>query len=804
MEENLAYPKKNGDSLLVSVIKEILNSKEKPPKKSIFKFENSLEAAEHNSKILSACNFDYEKVLSKQRDTTIFYGSEFRSVTKLQKLLKLHKNWPRMKRFLTEGTDTTFLPTSEELLKNDCIKNMERGNHQSSSKSDKTLEFLNKTYSKEVRKGWMIPLSIDIISKLKNACVIPVGVVSQSTVNEMGETVEKMRLTHDCSWPGPSQYSVNNRINEDLLAPLQYGKCFYRVLHHIQNMRFHNPSRRILMAKHDLDSAYRRLHWHAKCALLCITIISNIAYLLTRLCFGISSGPSEWCLISETLVDFATILINDKTWDPKEVYNPKKEIPIHPKYENEKIPIKNTKKILLNLPDEDSYMDGYIDDLLSIILEYERLILRAVHAVPLMCYLFFRPVHPLEPIERSDIIGTIKLIAEGGLSEVKTFLGWIIDTRSMRVLLPKLKAMKWIDEIDQVINSNKVKAKTLERLIGKLNHAAFVIPFSRYFLNRIRHSQKLSEKYGPQNLSKSTVDDLELFKEFLAIMSTSGTSIPNITYSLPDFVCWSDASSYGIGGFNHEGLAWQWRIPQHLVGKASINLLEFVASVVTIMISLKDKEKDSKILAFTDNSSALGWLFKASFHPATHSSHDKVARKFAHFMIKNEFSIYSEHIKGDHNNVADTLSRNFDLNPKDLTSLLYSSFPKQMPREFKIINIPQSIVSWILQILQGTISKTESEDSPLKKQIPTSKNGTNSVMTREYRTDSFQKNRNPKRLKSCAPSPQQFEGITLAKLQKQFCSASPSETQLDMFVRTSGLTDSMILELTSQATPPSN
>jgi len=258
-----------------------------------------------------------------------------------------------MKKFLTEGTDTSFLPISEESLRNDCIKNMERGNHKSSSKSDKTLNFLNKTYSKEVRKGWMIPLSTDIIPKLKNACVIPVGVVSQSTVDELGETVEKMRLTHDCSWPGPSQYSVNNRINEDLLVPLQYGRCFYRVLHHIRHMRFNNPSRRILMAKHDLDSAYCRLHWHAKCALLCITIISNIAYLLTRLCFGISSGPSEWCLISETLVDFATILINDKTWDPKKIYNPKKEIPIHPKYENENIPIKNTKKILLELPDEE-------------------------------------------------------------------------------------------------------------------------------------------------------------------------------------------------------------------------------------------------------------------------------------------------------------------------------------------------------------------------------------------------------------------------------------------------------------------
>lgn len=143
--------------------------------------------------------------------------------------------------------------------------------------------------------------------QIKNACVIPVGVVTQSSINKSGEQIKKMRLTHDCSWLGPSQNSVNSRIDENLLAPLQYGRCFYRVLHHIQNMRYRNQSTRILMAKHDLDSAYCRLHWHAKCALLCITIIANIAYLLTRLCFAISSGSSEWCLISKTLVDFAAI-----------------------------------------------------------------------------------------------------------------------------------------------------------------------------------------------------------------------------------------------------------------------------------------------------------------------------------------------------------------------------------------------------------------------------------------------------------------------------------------------------------------
>ncbi len=186
----------------------------------------------------------------------------------------------------------------------------------------------------------------------------------------------------------------------------------------------------------------------------------------------------------------------------------------------------------------------------------------------------------------------------------------------MRVSLPKLKALKWIDEIDEILKADRVKTKILETLMGKLNHAAFVILFSRYFLNRPRHSQNLAEKYGPQKLSEGTCKDLELFKEFLAIMSTSSLPISNITFSLPDYVCWSDASSYRLGGFNHEGLARQWEISQDAIGTISTNLQEFIALVVTITLSLKDKEKDSKILAFTNKSSALGWLHKASFHLA--------------------------------------------------------------------------------------------------------------------------------------------------------------------------------------------
>ena len=132
--------------------------------------------------------------------------------------------------------------------------------------------------------------------------------------------------------------------------------------------------------------------------------------------------------------------------------------------------------------------------------------------------------------------------------------------------------------------------------------------------------------------------------------------------------CWLDACEYGIGGYNNKGQAWQWKIPTHLRGKFSINLLEFLAAVVTIIVSLENAEKNTKIFALTDNSSALGWLFKASFHPKTRKQRNKIARYLANFILQKEHSLYSEHISGTDNNVDDSLSREFDFTKKELTT----------------------------------------------------------------------------------------------------------------------------------------
>ena len=86
-----------------------------------------------------------------------------------------------------------------------------RGNHKS-SRSVLNAAALNKTIRKEIDHGLELPLTILSLQSIKNAGVVPLGVAEQFSINEKRERYIKIRVTHDCSLPGPSGISVNNRV----------------------------------------------------------------------------------------------------------------------------------------------------------------------------------------------------------------------------------------------------------------------------------------------------------------------------------------------------------------------------------------------------------------------------------------------------------------------------------------------------------------------------------------------------------------------------------------------------------------
>jgi hypothetical protein len=257
--------------------------------------------------------------------------------------------------------------------------------------------------------------------------------------------------------------------------------------------------------------------------------------------------------------------------------------------------------------------------------------------------------------------------------------------------------------------SKKVSYAKLESNIGCLNHAAAACPVIRYFLSRIRlvllnwdvsHKTKKVERY----LSTQVLEDLKLWKNSFLPALSNGMSLNLITFWRPSFLCWSDACPEGLGGFNHLGYAWRFQIPPAFrdAVKNKNNCLEFLASIITIWQAILQGRsiQDECFLSLGDNSSSVGWLHKASVDPNRNLPLFLASRKFATILIDHKSCIYSQHIAGVSNKLADILSRRFDLDDTALTSLL-NSFPTlQVRNSFRICPIHQEINSWMTYWLQ--------------------------------------------------------------------------------------------------------
>ena len=142
--------------------------------------------------------------------------------------------------------------------------------------------------------------------------------------------------------------------------------------------------------------------------------------------------------------------------------------------------------------------------------------------------------------------------------------------------------------------------------------------------------------------------------------------------------------------------------------------IEFMAAIVTIQLSLNldtPTTESPQILAFTNNSSALGWMYHSTFDPVKNPQHDSTARYLANLLLKSEASLHPEHVPGKHNEIADCLSRDFHLSDSQLISLLtYSQdTSSKLPPNFTLHNPPTTTISWIASMLLSM---------PLTKQSP--------------------------------------------------------------------------------------
>jgi len=101
------------------------------------------------------------------------------------------------------------------------------GNHKGAQKHPTQLR---KLVEKDVIHGYGLPLPISKIRALPGTVLAPMNIARQNTINDLGEIMEKERLTHDQSFEWNSGRSVNNRVNLEDFMPCMIGKALLRLV----------------------------------------------------------------------------------------------------------------------------------------------------------------------------------------------------------------------------------------------------------------------------------------------------------------------------------------------------------------------------------------------------------------------------------------------------------------------------------------------------------------------------------------------------------------------------------------------
>jgi hypothetical protein len=201
------------------------------------------------------------------------------------------------------------------------------------------------------------------------------------------------------------------------------------------------------------------------------------------------------------------------------------------------------------------------------------------------------------------------------MGETKIILGWLLNTRSLLISLPDDKHKRWTIDINKLISTTRVRHKIIETTIGRLNHVAGIYRPMRHFLGHLYQAQFRASHSGWTCLSYNEKMDLHLMISFLDY-ANQGISMNVLTLQKPTLIYRSDASEFGIGGYNiTSGNAWCFELPVDCHLRTSLNSLEFISCMITIwvdMLSSKIRSTDC-LLCQTDSSTASGWLRKSNF-----------------------------------------------------------------------------------------------------------------------------------------------------------------------------------------------
>ena len=163
-----------------------------------------------------------------------------------------------------------------------------------------------------------------------------------------------------------------------------------------------------------------------------------------------------------------------------------------------------------------------------------------------------------------------------------------------------------------------------------------------------------------------------------------------------------------------------------------------------------------------------------------------MARWLALEMLNNETALYSQHIRGVHNFIADSLSRDHHLPDETLIDSFYSLLPLQTPKNFRISPLPKKITSWLASLSRLATKRTDLPAHRSESKLGALIDGAGSWQALESRMSGCRASGKISALTSCPLLLELVEEINTVRQENPFSPEKLSKPPSRMYVRPSG------------------
>ena len=250
-----------------------------------------------------------------------------------------------------------------------------------------------------------------------------------------------------------------------------------------------------------------------------------------------------------------------------------------------------------------------------------------------------------------------------GPSRVMQFLGIEINTINMTVRLPDNKRDLLIKACQSALDNGYASAKDLDRMIGRMGHACNVVEPGRWMLSRLqewRNKLRPKNEHIPYTLPLAVKEDISWWISSMSVWNGHRSIFSFHDTTRAGLILQTDASSSSGAGavlLDREGTVKAWiSVPWpegSPIRKWSSGAFE-LAAIIIALASFDDAISSKSVQLHSDSKVALSAMRRQSSSSALMA---RLMRGVSAMILSLDIHLFTSHIKGTHNIVADVASR---------------------------------------------------------------------------------------------------------------------------------------------------